>query len=251
MPDDIKALFETMMDRDYGFYDYTGTGDYIEGALGGYQYDQITSAQAAQWLKAKGQPMTDQAPALVSRGQSRQPARRDVAQHRPSRPAGPGQGRQAQDRRSCRTTVSTSRNGTASRCRRRGSSRSTRRAASPAHRIYHAGQRLPDGADPQRGMARPHAPELLLQCHSRRRPADRPGPRSARPARAHRQDHRDLHFRPRRAAGLARRPVRQGHDGLPPAEPRADAGRPSRDQGRPALPARPPRISTSCRPSSP
>jgi Sulfatase len=56
--DDIKALFETMMDRDYGFYDYTGTGDYIEGALGGYQYDQITSAQAAQWLKAKGQPMT-------------------------------------------------------------------------------------------------------------------------------------------------------------------------------------------------
>jgi arylsulfatase A-like enzyme len=55
---DIKALFETMMDRDYGFYDYTGTGDYIEGALGGYQYDAITSAQAAQWLKAVGQPMT-------------------------------------------------------------------------------------------------------------------------------------------------------------------------------------------------
>ena len=55
---DVKALFETMMDRDYGFYDYTGTGDYIEGALGGYQYDQITSAQAAQWLKANGQPMT-------------------------------------------------------------------------------------------------------------------------------------------------------------------------------------------------
>jgi len=58
-PSDIKALFESLMDRDYGFYDYTGTGDYIEGALGGYQYDQITSAQAAQWLKAKGRPMTD------------------------------------------------------------------------------------------------------------------------------------------------------------------------------------------------
>ena len=27
--------------------------------MGGYQYDQITSAQAAQWLKAKGRPMTD------------------------------------------------------------------------------------------------------------------------------------------------------------------------------------------------
>ena len=58
-PDDIKALFESTMDKDYGFYDYTGTGDYIEGALGGYQYDAITSAQAAQWLKAKGRPMTD------------------------------------------------------------------------------------------------------------------------------------------------------------------------------------------------
>jgi arylsulfatase A-like enzyme len=42
-PDDIKALFESTMDKDYGFYDYTGTGDYIEGALGGYQYDAITS----------------------------------------------------------------------------------------------------------------------------------------------------------------------------------------------------------------
>ncbi len=57
--DDTKALFETMMDRDYGFYDYTGTGDFIEGAQGGYQYDQIVAAQAAQWLKAKGRPMTD------------------------------------------------------------------------------------------------------------------------------------------------------------------------------------------------
>jgi choline-sulfatase len=58
-PDHIKALFESMMDKDYGFYDYTGKGDYIEGALGGYQYDAITAAQAVQWLKAKGRPMTD------------------------------------------------------------------------------------------------------------------------------------------------------------------------------------------------
>jgi arylsulfatase A-like enzyme len=56
---DIKALFETMMDKDYGFFDYTGTGDFIEGALGGYQYDEITGAQARQWLKAVGRPMTD------------------------------------------------------------------------------------------------------------------------------------------------------------------------------------------------
>ncbi len=58
-PDHIKALFESMMDRDYGFFDYTGTGDYIEGAQGGYQYDALTTAQAVQWLKAKGRPMTD------------------------------------------------------------------------------------------------------------------------------------------------------------------------------------------------
>ncbi|MFO1157819.1 MAG: sulfatase-like hydrolase/transferase [Reyranellaceae bacterium] len=57
---DIKALFETTMDRDYGFYDYTGAGDYIESALGGYQYDGIVAAQAIQWLKAKGRPMTSQ-----------------------------------------------------------------------------------------------------------------------------------------------------------------------------------------------
>ncbi len=56
---DIKALFESRMDKDYGFYDYTGTGDYIEGALGGYEYDAITATQASQWLKAKGRAMTD------------------------------------------------------------------------------------------------------------------------------------------------------------------------------------------------
>jgi len=58
-PDHIKALFESTMDKDYGFYDYTGTGDYIEGAQGGYQYDAVVAAQALQWLKAKGRPMTD------------------------------------------------------------------------------------------------------------------------------------------------------------------------------------------------
>lgn len=58
-PNQIKALFESTMDKDYGFYDYTGTGDYIEGALGGYQYDAITAAQAMQWLKANGRPMAD------------------------------------------------------------------------------------------------------------------------------------------------------------------------------------------------
>lgn len=56
-PSDVKALFESLMDKDYGFYDYSGVGDFIEGALGGYQYDEITTAQAVQWLKSKGQQM--------------------------------------------------------------------------------------------------------------------------------------------------------------------------------------------------
>jgi arylsulfatase A-like enzyme len=59
-PSDIKSLFENLMDTDYGFYDYTGVGDFIEGALGGYQYDEITSAQAIQWLKSKGQSMASE-----------------------------------------------------------------------------------------------------------------------------------------------------------------------------------------------
>ncbi|WP_421998872.1 sulfatase-like hydrolase/transferase [Reyranella sp.] len=58
-PNDIKALFESVMDRDYGFFDYTGSGDFIDGARGGYEYDELTSAQAMQWLKAKGRSMAD------------------------------------------------------------------------------------------------------------------------------------------------------------------------------------------------
>jgi arylsulfatase A-like enzyme len=57
---DIKALFESLMWEKYGFYDYTGVGDFIEGALGGYQYDAITTAQAIQWLKDKGRPMASE-----------------------------------------------------------------------------------------------------------------------------------------------------------------------------------------------
>lgn len=57
-PGDIHALYESVMDQDYGFYDYTGVGDFIDSARGGYEYDAITAAQAAQWLKSKGMAMT-------------------------------------------------------------------------------------------------------------------------------------------------------------------------------------------------
>ena len=232
---DVKALFETMMDRDYGFYDYTGTGDYIEGALGGYQYDQITSAQAAQWLKAKGRPMTDRRQPWYLAVNLVNP--HDVMWVNTDLPGQPVQAKDAKLKIAfAPDDSSTGRNGTTSRCRPTWQQSLDAPGRVPAHRIYHEANGYLTGLDPQRGMARAQAPELLLQRHPRRRPADRPGPRPARPAWAHRQDHRHLHLRPRRAAGLAWRPVRQGHDGLPPAEPRADADRPSGDQGRPALP---------------
>ena len=82
---------------------------------------------------AEGQGPADDRPqaALVPRGQPRQSARRDVAQHRPARPAGAGQGRPAQDRRCARRHALPAANGTAFPCRTPGSSRSTRRAAWP------------------------------------------------------------------------------------------------------------------------
>ena len=116
---------------------------------------------------AEGQGPADDrpAPALVSRGQSRQPARRDVAQHRPARPAGPGQGRQAQDRRRAgRQLYKQEWNGIP--LQKTWQQPLDAPGRIPAHRIYHRGQRLPDRADPQRGMARPHAPELLFQLPS-------------------------------------------------------------------------------------
>ena len=130
-PDDIKALFESVMDKDYGFYDYTGTGDYIEGALGGYQYDAITSAQAAQWLKAKGRPMTDRKQPWYLAVNLVNP--HDVMWLNTDLPGQPVQAKDAQLKiagvpaRHALPAGMEQR----SRCRTPGSSRSTRRAAWP------------------------------------------------------------------------------------------------------------------------
>lgn len=58
-PNDTQMLFENLMDKDYGFYDYTGEGDFIDGALGGYHYDEVVTAKSIQWLKRIGQPLND------------------------------------------------------------------------------------------------------------------------------------------------------------------------------------------------
>ena len=164
-PDDIKALFESMMDKDYGFYDYTGTGDYIEGALGGYQYDAITSAQAAQWLKAKGRPMTDRKQPWYLAVNLVNP--HDVMWLNTDLPGQPVQAKDAQ---------LTSRRAPARHALPAGMEQrspaehlaATARRAGPRGRAPHLsrGQRLPDRPDPQRRMARAQAAELLLQLPS-------------------------------------------------------------------------------------
>lgn len=55
--DQISGHVDSVMDHDYGFYDYANSGDFIDGAQGGYQYDAVTTAQSIQWLKSKGQKM--------------------------------------------------------------------------------------------------------------------------------------------------------------------------------------------------
>ena len=152
--DDIKALFESMMDKDYGFYDYTGTGDYIEGALGGYQYD--ADHLGAGRAMAEGQGPADDRPQQPWYLAVNFVNPHDVMWVNTDLPGEPVQAKDAQLKIAgrARTTRSTGRNGTsvpaaehlAAAARRAGP------RARPSH--LSRGQRLPDGADPQRGMAR-------------------------------------------------------------------------------------------------
>ena len=178
-PDHIKALFESTMDKDYGFYDYTGTGDYIEGALGGYQYDAVVGAQALQWLKAKGRPMTDRKQPWYLAVNFVNP--HDVMWVDTDRP---GEKVQATDAQlgiafpAGRALPAGVERGSAAGQLAAAARRAGPRACPSA---LSRRQRLPDRADPERGMARPLEAELLLQCHPRRRPAARSDPRPARP----------------------------------------------------------------------
>jgi arylsulfatase A-like enzyme len=44
----------------YGFDDFFGVGDLIDGALGGYTYDYMTSSSVSAWLRTKGQALKEQ-----------------------------------------------------------------------------------------------------------------------------------------------------------------------------------------------
>lgn len=61
-PNHFTQLFEKLMDK-YGFSDFDGMGDFLDGCRGGYQYDATVTAKAITWLRGnahqlnhKGQP---------------------------------------------------------------------------------------------------------------------------------------------------------------------------------------------------
>lgn len=61
-PNHFTQLFEGLMD-DYGFSDFDGMGDFIDGCRGGYEYDATVTAKSITWLRSnahqlnrKGQP---------------------------------------------------------------------------------------------------------------------------------------------------------------------------------------------------
>lgn len=61
-PNHFTQLFEGLMDE-YGFSDFDGMGDFIDGCRGGYEYDATVTAKSITWLRSnahqlnrKGQP---------------------------------------------------------------------------------------------------------------------------------------------------------------------------------------------------
>ena len=60
--------------QSYGFDDFFGVGDISDGGLGGYTYDDATTAAVASWLRTKGRSRSGPRAALVSGGQFRQSA---------------------------------------------------------------------------------------------------------------------------------------------------------------------------------
>jgi arylsulfatase A-like enzyme len=51
---DYRKIIET-----YGFQDFFGVGDIIDTTLGGYNYDDTTTAFATRWLRTKGQALRE------------------------------------------------------------------------------------------------------------------------------------------------------------------------------------------------
>jgi arylsulfatase len=59
-PGEAPTKMFTKEMEDYGFSDYFGIGDQIGHTRGGYQFDGITAAHAASWLRMKGRDLSAQ-----------------------------------------------------------------------------------------------------------------------------------------------------------------------------------------------
>ncbi|HET7365797.1 MAG TPA: sulfatase-like hydrolase/transferase [Burkholderiales bacterium] len=59
-PGDAPTKIFTREMEEYGFSDYFGIGDQIGHTRGGYQYDCITAANAASWMRSKGRELAAQ-----------------------------------------------------------------------------------------------------------------------------------------------------------------------------------------------
>lgn len=58
---DMVDKFMTAEMEKYGFADNFSPGDLIGHTLGGYTFDQLTTASAVNWLRSKGRPLADEA----------------------------------------------------------------------------------------------------------------------------------------------------------------------------------------------
>lgn len=58
-PNHFTQLFEKMMDE-YGFSDFDGMGDFIDGCRGGYEYDATVTAKSITWLRSSGHQLNRQ-----------------------------------------------------------------------------------------------------------------------------------------------------------------------------------------------
>ena len=58
-PNHFTQLFEALMDE-YGFSDFDGMGDFIDGCRGGYEYDATVTAKTITWLRSKGHQLNRQ-----------------------------------------------------------------------------------------------------------------------------------------------------------------------------------------------
>ncbi len=191
----LRAYRETI--ASYGFNDFFGVGDLIDGTLGGYSYDDTTLASAITWLRTEAGDPADAGPALVPGRELRQSARRDVLQLRPADAERP-------ERQPCDADRAGARRRDLPRDVGQPSAAGqpapvVRQPRPPCRPEALPADSRPDGG-PVAGRRSPleRLARLLLQRHTRLRSQGRPAARSPRQQRHGQEHHRDLFRRSRR-----------------------------------------------------